>query len=148
MLATSRVIINRPVKTVWEFFDNPDNLSKWLTGFKRFEHISGTPGKPGAKSKQYYEMNGRSIEMLEEITVRKECEEFSGIISNKWMTSTTKNTFHDLGDGRTELVSSVESAFKPFFLKLLGSIMMRKGFQQRQDADLEKLKEVLESGGS
>ena len=145
MLTISKVIINKPTTTVWKFFDNPENLPKWLTGFKRFEHISGIPGKPGAKSKQYYEMNGRSIEMLEEITVRKECEEFSGIMTNKWMTSSVTNTFTDLGDGRTELVSSVSSIFKPLFLKLLGNILMKKGFQQRQNADLQKLKEVLES---
>ncbi len=145
MLATSRVVINRPVKTVWEFFDDPDNLPKWLTGFKRFEHVSGTPGEPGAKSKHYYEINGRSIEMLEEITVRKECEEFSGIISNQWMTSITKNTFRDLGDGRTEVTSTVTSEFKSFFLKLFGPLMMKKGFQRRQDADLLKLKDAVEN---
>lgn len=92
-------------------------------------------------------MNGRSIEMLEEITVRKEYEEFSGVMTNQWMTSSLTNTFRDLGEGKTEVTCSVSSQFNSFFLKLLGPVIMKKGFQQRQDADLQKLKEIIENTG-
>lgn len=144
MLTVSTVVINRPVNVVWRFFDDPGNMPLWLTGFKRFEHVSGTPGKPGAVSKHFYEMNGRTIEMTEVITVRNENKEFSGTMTNQWMVSSLTTTFHDLGNGSTELKSSVESRFTPFFLKLFGTLMMKKGFQKRQDEDLNKLKSILE----
>ncbi|MBI2429021.1 MAG: SRPBCC family protein [Ignavibacteriales bacterium] len=144
MRTISTVVINKPVKDVWKFFDDPDNMQLWLTGFKRFEHISGTTGKPGAVSKHYYEMNGRSIEMTETITVRKEFEEFSGTMTNQWMVSSLTTTFRDLGNGSTEMKSNVESTFTPFFLKLFGPLMMKKGFQKRQDEDLDRLKIILE----
>lgn len=145
MHTVSTAIIQKPVRDVWKFFDNPDNMPLWLTGFKRFEHVSGTPGKPGAVSKHYYEMNGRSIEMTETITVRNEYAEFSGTMTNQWMVSTLTTTFRDLGNGTTEITSAVDSAFTPFFLKVFGSLMMKSGFQKRQDEDLKRLKTVLEA---
>ena len=45
MLTQTTVIINKPIKVVWEFFKNPNNLKLWLGGFQRFEHISGTPAQ-------------------------------------------------------------------------------------------------------
>lgn len=145
MRTVSTVVIHKPVKEVWNFFDNPDNMPLWLTGFKRFEHVSGTPGKPGAVSKHYYEMNGRSIEMTETITVRNEYSEFAGTMANQWMVSNLKTTFRDLGNGTTEMTSDVDSAFIPFFLRVFGPLMMKKGFQKRQDEDLKGFKTVLES---
>lgn len=144
MRTVSTVIIHKPVQEVWRFFDDPHNMPLWLTGFKRFEHVSDTPGNPGAISKHYYEMNGRTIEMTETITVRNEYSEFSGTVTNQWMASTLTTTFRDLGNGSTEMTSSVDSTFTPFFLKLFISLMMKKGFQKRQDKDLNRLKTVLE----
>ncbi len=34
MLTESKVVINKPVKEVWDFFKNPDNLKRWLSGFQ------------------------------------------------------------------------------------------------------------------
>ena len=33
MKIVSKATINRPVKEVWDFFDNVDNLGKWLKDF-------------------------------------------------------------------------------------------------------------------
>jgi uncharacterized protein YndB with AHSA1/START domain len=140
---TSSVEINRPVEEVWRFFDNPDNMPLWLEGFKRFEPLSGKQGQVGAKSKHVYEVGGRTFEMIEEITKRDPPREFSGILSNKMMTSTMVNSFEDLGNGKTALRSTVETRFTSPLYRLLGP-MMKGGFQKRQDADLARLKKALE----
>lgn len=49
-----------------------------MEGLQSFEHLSGTPGQVGARSKLVYKMSKRHIEMIETITVRKLPQEFSG----------------------------------------------------------------------
>ena len=67
MLTQTTVIINKPIKEVWEFFKNPDNLKLWLGGFQRFEQVSGTPGTVGAKAKHYFLEKGKELVLDEEI---------------------------------------------------------------------------------
>ena len=143
MKVTTSIIINKPVKEVWDFFDDPDNLKFWLRGFQKFEHLSGTRGEPGAKSKHSYEENGKIIEMIEEIVVRDKYKEFSGILNHDIMTSNLSHKFEDLGNGTTRLDSTVETKFKPFMLKMLGPLM--KGMlRRRQSADFKRFKECVE----
>ena len=49
----NEIEIDLPVNKVVELFDNPENLKRWMPGLQSFEHISGTPGQPGAKSRLF-----------------------------------------------------------------------------------------------
>ena len=70
--------INLPRDKVVELFDSPDDLFKWQPGLQSFEHISGTPGEPGAKSK-LVSLNGkRRIELIQTVTKRNLPDEFNG----------------------------------------------------------------------
>ena len=51
MKYTREVVIDLPRDRVIELFDDADNLPKWQEGLQRFEHVSGEPGQPGAKSR-------------------------------------------------------------------------------------------------
>jgi uncharacterized membrane protein len=62
--------IDRPLDEVVEKFDNSENLFKWMEGLQKYEHLSGEPGKPGAKTRLLFQMGKRKIEMIETITVR------------------------------------------------------------------------------
>ena len=70
MKYTLSTTINLPRSKVIELFDNPDNMSKWQPELQSFEHISGEPGEPGAKSRLKYKMGKREVEMIETITAR------------------------------------------------------------------------------
>ena len=65
------ITINLPRTKVIELFDSTENLYKWQPGLMSFDHLSGTPGEVGAKSKLLYKMGCREIEMIETITVKK-----------------------------------------------------------------------------
>lgn len=145
MIIASKIIINKPVKEVWDFFDNPDNMHLWLTGFKRFEQISGEKGTVGAKARHIYENRGKTFEMIEEITKREEYKNFSGTLSHKSMESTIETNFEDLNHNRTSIICLVNVKFKSLFLKIFGKLMQRP-FQKRQDKDFNTLKSVIESG--
>ena len=56
---TCSVEIALPVEKVIELFKNTENLKEWQDGFISFEHISGTPGEPGAKSRTQYKIDKR-----------------------------------------------------------------------------------------
>ncbi|HCA57656.1 MAG TPA: SRPBCC family protein, partial [Blastocatellia bacterium] len=57
--------IEKPLDEVVALFDSVDNLYKWMEGLESFEHLEGTPGEVGARSRLKFDMNGRKIEMIE-----------------------------------------------------------------------------------
>ena len=50
------VEINASLDRVIELFDSSENLKEWQPDFVSFEHLSGTPGEVGAKSRIIYLM--------------------------------------------------------------------------------------------
>ena len=78
MKYTVSIDINKPLGEVVELFDNPENLKHWMKGLQSFEHLSGTPGQPGAKSKLVFQTGSRRLEMIETVTSRNLPKEFSG----------------------------------------------------------------------
>lgn len=114
--------INKPVDKVVELFDNPDNLKKWMEGLQSFEHISGTPGQPGAKSRLKFKMGKRELEMIETITVRDLPAEFSGTYEAKGVFNVVKNRFISINGNKTKYISEQEFQFKGF-MKIIAALM-------------------------
>ena len=144
MLTQTTVIINKPIREVWAFFKDPDNLERWLGGFQRFEHISGTPATVGAKAKHYFLEKGKELVMEEEIIEEIPEKKFVGTLSSPMMVNTVTNYFNDLGNDQTEYSLSSDTQFKGFFWKQIGPLM-KSEFKKRQENDLQRLKQVLES---
>lgn len=93
-----------------------------MKGLQSFEHISGTPGQPGAKSKLKFKMGKREIEMIETITVRNLPAEFSGTYEAQGVFNIVKNKFVSLPDNKTNYISEQEFQFKGF-MKLIAFLM-------------------------
>ena len=144
MLTQTTVIINKPIREVWAFFKNPDTLKLWLGGFQRFEHVSGIPGTVGAKAKHYFLEKGKELVMDEEIIEEIPEKKFVGTLGSPMMVNTVTNYFNDLGNGQTEYSLSSDTQFKGFFWKQIGPLM-KSEFKKRQENDLQRLKQVLES---
>lgn len=121
MKFTTETDINKPIDKVIELFDNADNMSKWMEGLQSFEHISGTPGQPGAKSKLKFKMGKRDIEMIETITVRNFPDEFSGIYEAKGVNNIVINKFVKVSEeGFMKIIGFLmPNAFKKQSIKYL-----------------------------
>jgi uncharacterized membrane protein len=119
MKYTSEIEINKPVDKVVELFDNIDNMSKWMEGLQSFEHLSGTPGQVGARSRLKYKMGKREIEMIETITVRNLPHEFSGTYEAQGVHNIVTNRFTPLPGERTRYSTEQEFQFKGF-MKIIG----------------------------
>ena len=143
MLTESKVVINKPVKEVWEFFKNPDNLIRWLSGFQKFEHISGTPGTVGARAKHHFLERGKELVLDGELTEVIEEKRIIGILDSSMMLNKVTNSFNDLGNDQTEVSLSSDTEFKGFLWKQIGPLMKGE-FKRRQEKDLQTLKQLLE----
>lgn len=144
MLTESTVVINKPVKDVWDFYTNPDNLILWLSGFQKFEHVSGNPGTVGAKAKHHFLERGKELILDGELTDVVQEKRIIGILNSSMMSNKVTNSFNDLGNGQTEVSLSSDTQFKGFLWKQIGPLMKGE-FKKRQEKDLQTLKRLLET---
>lgn len=143
MKYTTEIIIDKPVDEVVRLFDNPDNLYAWMEGLEKFEHLSGEPGQPGAKSKLTFQMGKRKVEMIETVTVRDLPEEFSGTYDADKVFNRITNRFYPVGEGKTRYVSENEFEFNGFFMKAMAFIMPG-AFKKQTNKHMEGFKRFAE----
>lgn len=114
-------IINKPVNEVVELFDNEANMFKWMEGLQSVEHLSGTKGKAGAKSRMKFKMGKRELEMVETIKENN--------LPYKMVTTYDAKGVHNIiitrmeaqGDA-TKYIAEQEFQFKGF-MKIIGFLM-------------------------
>ena len=142
---TVSVDIDLPRDRVIELFDDPDNLFKWQPGLKSFEHLSGEPGRPGAKSKLVYQQGPKRFELIETILTRNLPDEFHGSYEWPGGENTLHNRFKELGPLRTRWESTCTYRFERLSMKLMGLLFAKK-FRAQNQAWLQNFKEFCEHG--
>jgi len=125
----TEIEINQPIDKVIKLFDDPDNMGKWMEGLQSFEHLSGTPGQPGAKSKLKFKMGRREMEMIETIKVRNLPQEFSGTYETKGGLNNVSNRFVKISETKTKHITEQEFLFKGV-MKVMAPLM--KGMFKKQ----------------
>jgi len=143
MKYSQSVIINRPIDKVIELFDDPDNLYKWMDGLQEFEHLDGTPGEVGARSRMKFKMGKREIEMIETITVKDLPREFAGTYEADGVVNIVRNSFEPVGDDATRYSAENEFEFKGF-MKII-AFLMPGAFKKQSMKYLEDFKRFAES---
>jgi uncharacterized membrane protein len=142
MKYTVEIEINKPIDQVIELFDNPSNMKEWMKGLESFEHLSGIPGQPGAKSRLKFKMGKREIEMIETITVRNLPDEFSGTYDAKGVFNVVKIQFVKLSETKTKYISEQEFRFSGF-MKLFG-LLLPSAFKKQTLIYLQDFKKFAE----
>ena len=142
MKYSNEIEINLPIDKVIALFDDPENMKHWQPGLQSFEHLSGTPGQPGAKSKLKYKMGNRDIEMIETITKRNLPQEFAGTYETKGVYNLVSNKFYPLGVNKTKWVTDTEFQLSGF-MKLIGWLMPGS-FKKQSQKFLEDFKTFAE----
>ena len=144
MKYTTQIEINQPIEKVIALFDNPDNLKKWMEGLQSFEHISGTPGQPGAKSKLKFKMGKRDMEMIETVLVRNLPDEFTGSYEVDGVYNVVRNKFEELSENKTRYSTENDFQFKSFAMKVMG-FLMPGTFKKQSMKYLKAFKEFAEN---
>lgn len=139
------ITINKPVKEVWDYMDNPDNLPKWLNGFERYEFVSGEYGKVGAKGIHHYNENGRKYTMNEEVVEMREYEFIKLNVTSKSLDMIIENEFTAVDQNTTTLRAVAEFTRASLFMKVMMKLFMPiKKAQAQHDEQLVRFKQLVE----
>ncbi|TPD67208.1 SRPBCC family protein [Flavobacterium microcysteis] len=143
MKYTVEIEIDKPIDRVIELFDNTDTMKQWMEGLQSVEHLSGTPGQPGAKLKLKFKMGSREFEMIETVTVRNLPDEFTGTYEANGVLNTVKNSFIKLSDTKTKYVTENEFQLKGF-MKVM-AFLMPGAFKKQSLKFMSAFKKFVES---
>lgn len=132
MKYSTEIEINLPVKRVVELFNNQDNLKYWQPELQSFEHMNGTPGEQGAKSRLTYKMGKRDVEMIETILENKLPDEFKVSYEAKGVYNIVTSYFRPVSDDKTLYVNDQEfrfEGFMKFFSKLMPGAFKKQSYK-------------------
>ena len=139
----NKIKINKPLPEVYEFLNDPKNLSKWMDNLEKLEHVSGEPGQPGAKSLQHYNEDGRRIVVEQEVVSNIENQEISNNLSVMGIDMQIKQSLEDNGDGSTTIINNTEMTSTNFLMRFFNWLNKSK-LKKRYDENLNRLKKALE----
>ncbi len=120
MKYSEEIFINKPLDEVILHFDDPEKLKEWMEGLETFEHLEGTPGEVGAKSRLVFKTESREIEMVETITVKDLPSKFGGTYEADGVFNTVINRFSKDGEDVTRMEVECEFEFTSFLMKMMG----------------------------
>jgi len=143
MQFSCEVIINMPREKVIETFDNTDNLMKWMKGLQSFNHISGEPGHPGAKSRLVFDQNGRRLEMIETIDSRNLPDEFAGTYITHGLVNKVTHRFYEDGAEKTKWISENEFQFSGLMKLMI--FFTRHAFPKQTQIYMENFKKFAKN---
>lgn len=142
----SSIDIDLPRKRVVELFDSSENMKQWMPGLESYEHLSGEPGKEGAKAKLRFKMGRRDMEMVETITTNNLPEEMHGTYEVSGTLNVQENFFEEISPEKSRWISVNEFKFNGLGMKLMGWLMPG-AFKKQTHKYMEEFKRFAESRG-
>ncbi len=137
------VLIDKPVKEVFAFVTNPNNMSKWNTAVISLEQI--TPGAVGmgTKFKNVGEMLGRRIEGEMQVITFEPDSKYGFQMNAGPMQVNVNLSFKTVGTG-TKL--NLNAQGNPAGVFKLAEGVMQGRVKAMMEENLSRLKSVLEKG--
>ncbi len=96
--------IDLPRERVIELLTDQQNLTKWQPDLLSVEHLSGEPGKVGAKTKQANKQGKRELEIIETITVTNHPGEYCATYEAGDVWNLIENRFYEVSENKTRWV--------------------------------------------
>ncbi len=137
------LVIDADRDTVWESFDDADNLKRWQPTLNSYRHLSGEAGRPGMVAELTYAENGRTVVMTETITERRRPDFMAGIYETDRSSALIVNTFETVDGGGTRWTAWMNMSFRGF-TKLL-SLFLIKSIRRRTEDDMQRFKLMVET---
>ena len=134
-------LVDKPIKDVFEFVSNPNNMSKWNSAVVSLEQI--TPGDVGVgtKFKSVGELMGRKIEGEMQITAYEPDTQCGFQVNAGPMQINLTLSFKTVGTG-TKISLNAQGNPAGFF-KIAEGVMSGR-IKSMMEENLERLKSVLE----
>jgi len=138
----SEIIINKPVKEVYQFTINSKNLSRWVDGFQKFKPLSGKARKTGSLGIHFYSDKEGTFEVQEEVLAHEPEKSLKIHLSHKNMETNLNFRFLNQGNSN-KLIAETEVKLKPLLFNLAAPFV-KTPMRKQQLADLKRLKHCLE----
>lgn len=137
------VLIDRPMKDVFNFVSNPNNMSKWNSAVVSLEQVSSGAVGVGSKFKTVGEMMGRRIEGEMQITAYEPDTKCGFQVNAGPMQVNLTLSFKTVGTG-TKV--SLNAQGNPGGIFKLAEGMMTGQIKSMMEGNLARLKDALEKG--
>ena len=145
MKYTLEIIIDLPRAEVIEKMDSFENLKHWQKGFVGYEHLSGTPGEDGAKSKLDYKTGKREVSLTETIIKSNFPDAFHATYEAKGVLNIQENYFTQIDDNTTKWATQSEFKFSGFAMKVM-AFLMPGAFKKQSYKYMVDFKNFAEKG--
>ncbi|MBK6791687.1 MAG: SRPBCC family protein [Anaerolineales bacterium] len=137
------VLIDRPMKDVFTFVSNPNNMSKWNSAVVSLEQVSSGAVGVGSKFKTVGEMMGRRIEGEMQITAHEPDTKCGFQVNAGPMQVNLTLSFKTVGTG-TKV--SLNAQGNPGGIFKLAEGVMTGQIKSMMEGNLARLKDALEKG--
>jgi uncharacterized membrane protein len=138
------VTVNAPVSTTFAYFNNTDNMAKWMDNFKGIENISGEKNQIGSKWKLVYDENGKDLVMTETVTAFEQDKLFAFDMEDEYFKMHIEIRFEEK-DGKTIITQIDKGEGKNLPARSMVAIMGTLGLMQKQQQGMyNKLKDLVE----
>jgi len=140
-------IVNKPIQQVWDYTNNPDNLTQWLNDFVRYEHLTGDMSAPkiGDTSNHTYLQNGKEFTMHEKITAYDAPRHVKLFMTSSWFDMEVINNFEEIGPMQTKLFAGAEFVRMKWVMKIMMMFSSKKKMQADHERQINKLKTLIEA---
>ena len=136
------ISVDKPVQESWAVIQDEEKLSDWLTGFKRIEHVSGTPGTEGAVADVYFDNNGQEMTIRETITSLVPDESISMSYTSDFMNMDYKLSMEG-AEGGTKINTNTVAKGNGMFARSMMALMAGS-IKAQETMNLENLKQTIE----
>lgn len=147
MKLAHEIIVNKPLQSVWDYSNNPDNLNKWLNDFLRYEQISGDVMAPkvGDTSKHTYQQGKGEFTMDETITAYDPPRHIKLSMTSSYFDMEIINDFEALDSNTTRLFASADFVRIGLMMKIIFFFSSKKKMQRDHETQINKLKALIEA---
>lgn len=149
MNLSHEVVVEKPLQSVWDYSNNPDNLTKWLNDFLRYEQVTGSADSPkvGDTSNHTYQQGKGEFTMEETITVYDPPHRIELFMTSSYFDMQIVNRFEAIDPGKTKLFASADFVRVGWLMKIIFFFSSKRKMQSDHEKQINKLKELIEQEG-
>lgn len=137
------VEIGASADRVFPYLAEPDLMQKWVAGLLEFRPLDEGP-RLGSRAIQVVEVAGKKWELESELTRYEPPHALAAcLVAPKDFEMNATYRLEET-NGHTRLTATTDTAFKHRAARLLAGVITRKA-QKKLEADLDRLKQVVES---
>ena len=137
------IIVDKPIEEAGYVAQDEERMAEWLEGFKRIEHISGTPKKIGNVSNVFFTTNGKEMVVKRTITDIKLFEYIKSLNETDFMNMEYNVKMTAIGE-KTKISSSTTVKGNGILSKSL-MVFIGSSLKKQEEKNLAKLKKTIET---